>query len=682
MDLRSVQDARRVSDNKWVKVQGISNLTFVIKPYQRGYRWRKNNAKKLMDDISWYVKHDGNSSELYNYIQATCEYNDKTDIYDFYCLQALSVKKDIERKNTYELIDGQQRLTTLFLIYELLDAFINPKEDRSDHAPYSILYNRDGDNTGDYDFTKSMHEAIPFRINDKNPRKAYREGVNRREEAWFLAYKNALKKAIQKLHTKDRTDSLAIDLYYISEVAEEIVDFIYKYTDDPGKADNLERLFDAIKQDVLFLWYEIPAGINAEDEFSSINSNKIKLTNAELIKALVLKKDKNGQVPENAGHRWEAIEQGLCREELWAFICGEDKATRIDLLLDLYARDNNDSPYSPDQSNEYALFDWYEELSGKKDQTTFSLDVLKGIEEKYDRVCEWYNDVELYHYIGLLTCYRVLKLTKEKNQEELVCEIFSLYKKSKSHDDFVNELKEKIKAYILCNLSKEDFNKEIFEVEGLSYNDTSEQPIMKAILWLLNAWEIIESAENNIIVIKEGKEKKRRKSFLVNRLPFSHINGNLKKANSWTLEHIMPQKPEDNASEDYKSYMELQKEIEKDQKSEGKDDIVVCGEEVHQIGNMALLTRRTNSAIQNGNLDIKRKDIVKMIGDGKYIPGSTTNAFCLYYNQMDENHKDNIIDVKYWTISNRDSYMARINNCLRSHGISTTCEDNQEGEKQ
>jgi len=76
---------------------------FYIPSFQRGYRWDKKQVKDLLEDI-W---------EFFNI--------PKKDEGEFYCLQPIIVKKDNDK---YRLIDGQQRLTTIFLILSYLDIYI------------------------------------------------------------------------------------------------------------------------------------------------------------------------------------------------------------------------------------------------------------------------------------------------------------------------------------------------------------------------------------------------------------------------------------------------------------------------------------------------------------------------------------------------------------------------------
>lgn len=74
------------------KLVGSITGDFFVPSYQRGYRWGSDEVKRLLDDI--YSNGQSN-----------------------YCLQPVVVRKLVD---SYELIDGQQRLTTLFLIYKYM----------------------------------------------------------------------------------------------------------------------------------------------------------------------------------------------------------------------------------------------------------------------------------------------------------------------------------------------------------------------------------------------------------------------------------------------------------------------------------------------------------------------------------------------------------------------------------
>ena len=82
-------------------ISQLSGMKFVIPDYQRGYRWDKTQVEQLLDDIREF------SSP-----------RNKKDTGEFYCLQPVVVRR--RPSGEYELIDGQQRLTTIFIILKSL----------------------------------------------------------------------------------------------------------------------------------------------------------------------------------------------------------------------------------------------------------------------------------------------------------------------------------------------------------------------------------------------------------------------------------------------------------------------------------------------------------------------------------------------------------------------------------
>lgn len=82
-------------ENLEIKSLGeILNEKFFVPYYQRGFRWTEKQVVDLLNDI-------------YNFSKIEHQEN------EFYCLQPLVVKKNGVNWN---LIDGQQRLTTIILI--------------------------------------------------------------------------------------------------------------------------------------------------------------------------------------------------------------------------------------------------------------------------------------------------------------------------------------------------------------------------------------------------------------------------------------------------------------------------------------------------------------------------------------------------------------------------------------
>ena len=193
------------------KLVGEIKGDFVIPAYQRGYRWNEE-VKMLLDDINGIP--DGAN----------------------YCLQPIVVKKLGNDK--YELIDGQQRLTTLFLVLNYIRTY-RPK--------LTVKY------TIDYEIRKGS--------------KAFLSNLD------FDNISNSANN---------------IDEYFISEAAKSIKGW-FESTCDPD--DSASRMADKLNNWVKVIWYEIDSDEDAVSLFTRLNIGKIPLTNAELVKAIFLSRN-------------------------------------------------------------------------------------------------------------------------------------------------------------------------------------------------------------------------------------------------------------------------------------------------------------------------------------------------------------------------------------------------------
>lgn len=89
-----------------------------IPEYQRGYKWTDYNVRQLLEDLSNFKK-------------------SSTD--DFYCLQNITVTEGYsDGQKCLNVIDGQQRLTTLFILLSFLQLSKNEKFLEPDTLKYSV----------------------------------------------------------------------------------------------------------------------------------------------------------------------------------------------------------------------------------------------------------------------------------------------------------------------------------------------------------------------------------------------------------------------------------------------------------------------------------------------------------------------------------------------------------------
>ena len=241
------------------KIKGL----FYLPDYQRGYRWTSEEIKLLLDDI---------------YESAGKPY----------CLQPIVVKKSNER---FELIDGQQRLTTIYLICKYMEAKLGDLYEPSFKLEYET----------------------------------------RKESANFLGN---IDLSLRELN---------IDYYFIASAYEYIEQYFTEKTQGERRemAAYLTKLNEYFISSVNVIWYEVDSAENGIELFERLNIGKIPLTSSELVKALFLKdsvRDKMSGRQEEISLQWDMIEQELQNPSFWGFLSnidGDQMPTRIDLILDL-----------------------------------------------------------------------------------------------------------------------------------------------------------------------------------------------------------------------------------------------------------------------------------------------------------------------------------------------------------
>jgi len=312
-------------------INELCKINFFIPSYQRGYRWGEKEVTDLLDDISDFTP------KLIG--------DDKT----WYCLQPLVIKAIEDADGVisqFEVIDGQQRLTTIYLILYFLNQLYTEE-------------NREKTFELNYETRKKSHDFL-----------------------------NNLKK-------NDIQDE-NIDFHYISKAYKTISDWFNK---DDFDRNNFQSKF---KFNTKVIWYES----REEDPiaiFTRINIGKIPLTNAELIKALFLNSsnfedhanDKIRLKQLEISTEWDNIEHALQNDMFWYFISGNNELTnRIELIFNLM----NDEK---DQSDIYSTFRFFNKKFHNKTANTIGENWIE-IKNYFQRFQEWFNERELYHKIGFL----------------------------------------------------------------------------------------------------------------------------------------------------------------------------------------------------------------------------------------------------------------------------------------
>lgn len=308
----------------------LKNKKFIVPNYQRGYKWRAKDVEYLIEDIAEITQEDHSD----------------------YCLQPIVVAPNWIKKvcptcghiidsteEGYILVDGQQRLTTIWLIINW-----------AKHNDFKVDWNFD----------------IHYDTRDDSNK-----------------YLNEIK---EKGNAEDKR---TCDTLYFSQALEIIA----------SKKERLQSFFDNLNKNVKIIWYEI-APNEGPAHFERLNNAKIWLTNAELIKAYLLTKS-NKEKRARMACEWDEMEYKLQDRSFFAFITTKDSIynkeyNRIELFLDLYTGATKQNK----EKDEYYTFN---EIAKKveKDGKTVN-EIWQDILNIYNRLLCWYNDNFLYNLIGYL----------------------------------------------------------------------------------------------------------------------------------------------------------------------------------------------------------------------------------------------------------------------------------------
>ena len=384
-------------EENYCDIKKITENTYMIGTYQRGYRWDENNVRELLDDIyeGKLIKDFDFESETYlNATKAVIELQQKAKEKAIYCLQPLVIKKT---DKGYSVIDGQQRLTTIYIILKVLSEI---EIDYVFPETFSISYTSREESTEFLQNILEKTEAIDIDT-------AYMLNAKRTIKEWFLE-KNA-------------------DLQGILENC------------NHQKEEKLEYTFGQYVENILlketkFIWDEIeessPNYQKSEQKiFADRNTGKLELTDSELIKSLFMNpeyynidykeiKDKQILISEI----WDLYENELHKEELWKFIPIEDlyrveyeKNTRIDAIFYLLVESKGiHNKISENNSLFKAVKNWIdteiiEGISNHKNKEEVMANCWREVCNVFDGIKELYDDNEMYN---LLSVYRMIQENK------------------------------------------------------------------------------------------------------------------------------------------------------------------------------------------------------------------------------------------------------------------------------
>lgn len=567
-------------------INDLLELSFFIPAYQRGYRWSKRQVTELLDDIKEFQQQAENSNKN-----------------AFYCLQPIVVK---QRKDDWELVDGQQRLTTIYIILTYLKDILT----LLGKSRYQLSYE------------------------------------TREESAEFL----------QDIDEKRSEEN--IDFFHIVQ-AKKAVEEWFKSQDGTYQIKFIQTLLndDDTGKNVKVIWYQIDEAENVTEVFTRLNMGKIPLVSAELVKALFLKSNNFAQDIDDTkskkpiqdlqqlkiSQEWDSIEKRLQDDAFWYFISNESITTnRIEFVLSLATRDlDSEGIIDADKLKTFLTFNRLFSNSGDKDKPVDVAREWLKIKQCFMTLEEWYNDRALFHLIGYLV-----------SQNVSIAHIFDLHQGALTKYDFRQTL-----LKLICSKTFNDTEIDTLSqawlderLNSLTYESGAHR--LRPILLLFNVASLLANPATNArfqfdkykldswdiehirsVASDMPNSKDRQKAWLENVVEYissdEFIEAEESDANSEELSIKLEAIELLQAASFNNDHFEaVYDKVRAHYDPDGNEDVD------NSIGNLTLLDSRTNRSYMNAVFPIKRARIIALDKQATFVPLCTKNAFLKYYSKQ------------------------------------------------
>ena len=624
-----------MDNSQWLSVKDIVSKykKFNVPSLQRTYRWGEKEITLLLNDLY----------EFYN----TNE--DSTN--DFYPLQPLILKKSNQNDDTWNVLDGQQRLTTI----KLIASFLGMDKD------YCLDIS--------YDTREKTKDFLDNISNKKE------EDVGKSMELYYIFHAYEVIKAWFQKNKKEK---------------------------DKEKIDAIRNvLFE--KERNRFVVQEMNIDDDEAKTFQNINQGRIPLSCSELIKALFLghifeshKSDNNCRfayssdgyglfIPINPikerqsltrlqniiAKEWDDIETVLMHDEFYSFVCPEKDRSinRMDFLFKVVCGNEKYKKYKTDDPFN-AIYESIKEIKNN-DKNKNLVDILStcwnDVVKCFNRMQKLYYDFDAYHLVGFCIC-----------EDIGISEDFYKYcNEDEKLDEFKTAIRVKIKGKLLNGLKTDDLDEE--SIEKLQYKDSKNQ--IKEILLLHNLqsysyekirfpFNLYDGGKNYDIehIHATAEEKADKKSryewFETNYSDIKREKDKLKDSDdlkklfvSFENAYKGNNLDEFKKDEEFNKLREIMINDNLDNGNEKEDLSTDDG-----IRNLCLLDSTTNRTYKNSLFITKREMILKKAKgemDKEYyvypLLLCTERIFLKFYSNVDSD--DNL---NFWTKNNREAYLKDI----------------------
>ncbi|GAA9283326.1 DUF262 domain-containing protein [Helicobacter pylori] len=544
-------------------------LYYQIPIYQRPYQWTEENCEKLLDDLFFNYEDDRES--------------------DYFCgsLVLILINEDSKKAKTYDVVDGQQRLSTFILLAKVLATLYS---ERLDPKRKSQEYLQESWSDRHEYKGKKKKKRLDFDLVGSSAKKDFQDALDFFDDLDASKGKNSESNDPSKGKNSYLKNAVCLKDYLEKKEIEDINDFI-------------KWLYFK----VIFIRTTCSNISMALRIFSVLNARGLPLHAIDVFKVELLKKLAKAKDQEEFVSRWNALRQKCSENESKFPKRKENKREKnaAEILFSWYLTYLN--PVTSGKNMEERLADQFERLNKTP------LEYLKGVEDFYNAYCEVLEMTDRYAHLlsyvptdswRAILCASLLHCYSQSEIEALKELLVKFY-----YQDWVAGGKQSTREQTCCNIinALKEKRKDIASVvkNHLNINKTTQR--------------FRENLKDDHLYEKHKRSSKNSwlKPILI-LVEYSMSDDPRPKRiekNDFHVEHILPQNP-DSSSQWVKDFSEEER-----------------GLYTHSLANLTLLKGTKNS--QASNLDFKDKKEIYM---GKTIKPNNKRTMTCYKTTIDIAH--------------------------------------------
>ncbi|MCC5915744.1 MAG: DUF262 domain-containing protein [Cryomorphaceae bacterium] len=599
------------------------NQFYNIPEYQRGYKWTDKQINQLLDDIKEF------------------ETGDDEDL--FYCLQNITLVLNAENK--LNVVDGQQRLTTIALLLAYLD--------ESERVKSKLVYS----------VRKPSNEFIQHVISNNDSFLTNIVATNDFDA--FLS----------------ETESNGNDYDY------QDIYFMYQaiHTIDNWFDDNESIVKTAFKEKLLKNVKLIVNRIENTKEqelFMNLNAGKVQLDGSDLVRAILITRVAKQEMEEFDSTEVKDVVRlnerririGWELDELNAWWSKDNVLEYFSNLTNLKTGEKETIKFEQGKHPINQLYKIWAESKGENEiklglfetKNTNALDLYVSIILLHRTLKDWYEDREIYHYLGFLFSQKSISFNEVWNEWN---------EENRTRDQFILFLKTELKN---CVFGKESTNESEdtgiqFWLDKIKDYDTEnptnwyETSQLEKILLLLDFIDHSKKKENGIplpfLKPKYFKNFREDKEHIYPGTPTQFKDFKKQSASVLGIKNYIKE-----LNKGYEADNKIKwscSEIEWDEFSEEEKNnkLSELKEQIHQkrpinsIGNLVLLHLSINRGFGNNYYADKRITVINNTENGEYVRHHTLKVFV---KQTDNE------DISSWTMQDIRNNADKIHNTVKT----------------